>query len=942
MNRRTFVKTAAAVLAPIAVRTSWGADASVPTTYFVDGYHGGIRGHMRLGCWRDILNRMREFSSWKVSLDIEPESFRYVRQRDPEAFHEIGRYLEDAGPGARMEICGGTYAQPFAWLFGGESLIRQLALGLKVLREEFPKVKVETYAGQEPCFTSAMPQILLSFGFARAVLKNNTGFAGYMSGFDADVVKWVGPDGSAITTVPHYACEELMEVWSTDSEGASEKYARKCASHGITRPSGMAFQDLGWVAHPRVGGRHIRFVTWREYFETITPKVEKEWTVTQEDIKGNLPWGSATLQAIGAQMRSAEDRLVAAEKLAALAHVLAGLPYPAGRLAEAWKNTLDSQHHDAWVVARNGRGRNNWAWQVSAQTWVTEQICDEVIAGACGALSAGSKGAGTTPLGPRWVRVFNTTGSARAEAAEVRLTGDIGTQSVRVFDEAGKEVPCQFVPQRKYLPHGVLAAMSSRRQVVPPTAGLKPSQQWRAGEPAAAQGTSGPIVSRAESQQWRSGDPSGGGGPMELVAGESLNAGVLLFPATVPPLGYATYRIEPVYGEKPAPAVEGARAVTEPEGTILIETDRYRVRLDPKRGGTLSSIFDKDLRTEFVDAGNERLFNEYRGYFINEKQWLSSASQPAEVQIIENGPLRVRIALAGRVGEHPFGCSLTLANGQPRIDFRVRFQFKPDTWIGDPWRVPPERKRSERRRSYHDDRWKLNAFFPIALPRRTVYKDAAYDVCRSKLADTFYQRWDEVKHNIILNWIDVADEEKGLGMAIFSDLVTTYLHGPEHPPALVLAWGWDAVPFFGDCPLGGDHEAGYSILPHRGRCDEAGIWRACRERSEPLLAQLTEGRPASVNGRSLVSVSGTGVEVPTLIAEGGDLLVRLFNAEGDSGTRTVSLAVKPVRVELVELDGRAIEQLQISPAGNGRYEVRLAMPRFGIRTLRCYGVGTTP
>ena len=105
------------------------------------------------------------------------------------------------------------------------------------------------------------------------------------------------------------------------------------------------------------------------------------------------------------------------------------------------------------------------------------------------------------------------------------------------------------------------------------------------------------------------------------------------------------------------------------------------------------------------------------------------------------------------------------------------------------------------------------------------------------------------------------------------------------------------------------------------------------------MTQLTDGSPAKSNGQSLVSVSGTGVEVPTLMAEADDLLVRLFNAEGDSGPRAVSLAVKPARVELVELDGRTIEQLPITPAGNGRYEVRLAMPRFGIRTLRCYGVG---
>jgi hypothetical protein len=51
------------------------------------------------------------------------------------------------------------------------------------------------------------------------------------------------------------------------------------------------------------------------------------------------------------------------------------------------------------------------------------------------------------------------------------------------------------------------------------------------------------------------------------------------------------------------------------------------------------------------------------------------------------------------------------------------------------------------------------------------------------------------------------------------------------------------------------------------------------------------------------------------------------------------LAVKPSRVELVELDGRTIEPLPVTLADDGRYEVRLAMPRFGIRTLRCCGAG---
>jgi hypothetical protein len=210
------------------------------------------------------------------------------------------------------------------------------------------------------------------------------------------------------------------------------------------------------------------------------------------------------------------------------------------------------------------------------------------------------------------VRVFNTTAAARVETTEVKLDVDIGTQSIRVFDTAGNAVPCQFVLKRKYLPHNLVANLSEHSQVQPSTEGLKPSQQWRHADAAS------PITSRGESRQWRSGDPDDSG-TQELLAGESLNAGVLLFPTTAPPLGYATYRIEPVYRAEPAPQGDGARAEIELGGTIRIETDRYRVRIDPRRGGAFNSIFDKELRTEFVDTGNERLFNEYSGYFINEK-----------------------------------------------------------------------------------------------------------------------------------------------------------------------------------------------------------------------------------------------------------------------------------------------------------------------------------
>jgi alpha-mannosidase len=84
-----------------------------------------------------------------------------------------------------------------------------------------------------------------------------------------------------------------------------------------------------------------------------------------------------------------------------------------------------------------------------------------------------------------------------------------------------------------------------------------------------------------------------------------------------------------------------------------------------------------------------------------------------------------------------------------------------------------------------------------------------------------------------------------------------------------------------------------------------------------------------------VSVSATGIEIPAILAENRGLLIRLFNAEGGAAESTVSLGIVPSSVELVELDGWVVRQLVTRGGPDGRYEVELALPRLGIRTLRC-------
>ncbi|MGD0910128.1 MAG: hypothetical protein ABSA96_21295, partial [Candidatus Acidiferrales bacterium] len=90
-------------------------------------------------------------------------------------------------------------------------------------------------------------------------------------------------------------------------------------------------------------------------------------------------------------------------------------------------------------------------------------------------------------------------------------------------------------------------------------------------------------------------------------------------------------------------------------------------------------------------------------------------------------------------------------------------------------------------RAAYDDRFELLALFPVKMEDQKITKNAPYDVCESKLEDTFYNSWESIKNNVILNWVDVSDGAGDCGLALFSDHTTSYTHGPTFPLGLSLS-----------------------------------------------------------------------------------------------------------------------------------------------------------
>src|SRR5579859_1628388 len=346
--------------------------------WFIDGYHGGIYGHLPPWQTKFMVEKLQEFPDWKINLELEPESWDSIAVKDPAAYEAFKARIADQSARGRIEYINPAYGQSYLYTISGESIIRQLCYGMRKLRQHFPGLVFSTYSSEEPCFTSALPQILRSYGFSYASLKNpNTCWGGYTRAYGGELINWVGPDGSRILTAPRYAVEGLKpgSTWETIAANNSVAYVLGAFRAGIAHPVGMCLQDAGWANGPWIkpgdayrGGagdatndvtrsyHPTVYETWRGYFENVAGRVaRRDWHFSQEDVLTSLVWGGQILQEVARKVRKAENRIVATEKLAAMAAVWRGASWPCVSLDEAWRTLLLSQHHDCWIVPYNRR-----------------------------------------------------------------------------------------------------------------------------------------------------------------------------------------------------------------------------------------------------------------------------------------------------------------------------------------------------------------------------------------------------------------------------------------------------------------------------------------------------------------------------------------------------------------------------------------------------------
>lgn len=390
------------------------------------------------------------------------------------------------------------------------------------------------------------------------------------------------------------------------------------------------------------------------------------------------------------------------------------------------------------------------------------------------------------------------------------------------------------------------------------------------------------------------------------------------YPVAAPAFGYRDYSQEELTAA--LASVAPCRVVKQNKRVLTVTNGLVTLTFDLSKGGVLTHLVDEagfDYAATAPVMGDAKVaMGELRGYFYDRERWCSSTENNVKCTVKGEGTPHLTVVMEGKIAGSPFTQTYALQSGDHLVDCNLTVRWTEDGTPGksgksgtsgisgksgksgtpghSAGRIPKgpgigEYRQSgkvwrETRRAWCDDRYKLNIFFPTSLQEARLWKDAPFDVCESRQDSTWYGTWNDIRHNIILHWVDISEGDNGHGLALLTDHTGSYGYGKDYP--LTLTAQYSGVGLWGrNYRIEGPLEMHYALVPHSGQWDEAGIDRISREWNEPLIGHPHMGVP--LPDYSFMDLGDSGLEISGARRTDNGIEVRLYNASGDASLQTI-------------------------------------------------------
>lgn len=299
--------------------------------------------------FRSALDRMNEFPDFHFTC-TSSAFYAYIRRIDLEMFEEIRQRVQEG----RWEIAGGWWLEPDCNLPSGESFVRHGLYGQRFLRESLGVTATIGANFDSFGHNPQLPQILRKSGLEGYVFQRpmvTQAKREIIPGREC-VFHWVAPDGTAIPTVSlpgeytawfHHTVKKNID----DTLAAPGGHEAMPCCYGVgNHGGGPTITNIRSVEQLReeYPDTELRFSRLDAFFADLkaSGKVLPECTAYLDQV--NVGCYSVDIR-LKQAVRKAEETLIRAEVLAAMAH-MAGAAWTKDDTAPLWKRLLFNQFHD--------------------------------------------------------------------------------------------------------------------------------------------------------------------------------------------------------------------------------------------------------------------------------------------------------------------------------------------------------------------------------------------------------------------------------------------------------------------------------------------------------------------------------------------------------------------------------------------------------------------
>lgn len=347
--------------------------------------------------------------------------------------------------------------------------------------------------------------------------------------------------------------------------------------------------------------------------------------------------------------------------------------------------------------------------------------------------------------------------------------------------------------------------------------------------------------------------------------------------------------------------------VVEQRSGALIENEYLRVEAGPD--GTLHGVYDKEAGREALAGRGNQLW----AYTDKPRQWDAwdieanyesegeELSGPVRITVTETGPLRGAVRVERNWRDSRIVQTYKLLSGSRRLDVETEIHW-------------------------HERQVLLRVLFPVRIRSHEATFETMYGAVKRPTHNN--TTWDAARFETAAHrFCDIS--EPGYGVALLND--GKYGHSVRDA---VLGISLLRSPLYPD-PYAdeGEHSFTYSLFPHPGGWEAAGVVREAVTLNSPLcpVSVSTQGT-ASPRQSGFVTVEGIELALGALkrMEDSRALTLRLYEPHGARGTVTVRFEPGVAKVERTGVLEDSPEKALPVEDGAVRFEVR----PFEVVTLR--------